>query len=240
MNSKTTRVFGSAGIGLMLLLAIGCSDNTGENVATSSASPSPLPTASSASPSATESPSASAPESSPTASPSAPAEANEIDKMIGSMSLEQKIGQMILAGVEGTSLDDSAKKMISEQYVGGVILYKNNFSDLEGSVRFVNDLKKANFRNPAPLFVSVDQEGGKVSRLPKDFVAIPDAAKVGKTGKPELAEQMGALLAEELNLMGFNVDFAPVLDINSNPKNPVIGTRSFGNKADLVTKMGLR
>ncbi|RKP55626.1 beta-N-acetylhexosaminidase [Cohnella endophytica] len=223
---------GSAGIGLLLLFAVGCGNGNNGNTASGTTSP---PPATSASPSA----SASSPSSTPAESPSSPVEADVIGATIKAMTLEQKIGQMLLVGVEGTSIDDSAKKMLTEQFVGGVIFYKNNFSDLEGSVRFVNDLKKANFSNPAPLFISVDQEGGKVSRLPKEFVAMPDAAKVGKTGKPELAEQMGALLAQQLKLVGFNVDFAPVLDINSNPKNPVIGTRSFGNKADLVTKMGI-
>ncbi len=155
------------------------------------------------------------------------------------MTLEQKVGQMILAGIDGTKIDSSMKAMIADQHVGGIILYKNNFSDLAGSVRLVNELKKANKDNPAPLFISVDQEGGKVSRLPKDFLAIPTAEKVGRTGKPELAQEMGAILSNELSLMGFNVDFAPVLDINSNPKNPVIGSRSFGNDAELVTKMGI-
>jgi beta-N-acetylhexosaminidase len=155
------------------------------------------------------------------------------------MTLEQKVGQMILAGIEGKKIDSSMKKMIAEQHVGGIIFYKNNFSDLEGSVRLVNELKKANKGNSAPLFISVDQEGGKVSRLPKEFEAIPNADKVGRTGDPELAKEMGVLLSKELNLMGFNMNFAPVLDINSNPKNPVIGSRSFGKDAELVSKMGI-
>lgn len=173
------------------------------------------------------------------ASPSEPADVDGINQIISGMTLEQKVGQMILAGIEGTSIDQATRRMISEQHIGGVILYKNNFSDLSGSVKLVNALKKANKGNPAPLFVSVDQEGGKVSRLPKDFVLMPDASKVGCSRDPDIAEQMGALLAQELRIMGLNVNFAPVLDINSNPNNPIIGNRSFGNNAELVTKMGL-
>ncbi|QJD88087.1 beta-N-acetylhexosaminidase [Cohnella herbarum] len=172
-------------------------------------------------------------------SPSSTTDTDPIKETISRLTLEQKVGQMILAGIDGTAIDSSMKKMIAEQHVGGIILYKNNFSDLEGSAKLVNDLKKANAVNPLPIFMSVDQEGGKVSRLPKDFVAMPDAAKVGRTGNPELAKEMGSLLSQELNLMGFNVDFAPVLDINSNPKNPVIGSRSFGDNATLVTDMGI-
>lgn len=155
------------------------------------------------------------------------------------MTLEQKVGQMIIAGIDGTRMDQAAKDMIAEQHIGGIILYRDNFSDLAGSVKLVNDLKKANNGNPAPLFLSVDQEGGKVSRLPADFEEIPDNKSVGTRRNPELAEEMGALLAREVKLMGLNVNFAPVLDINSNLKNPVIGRRSFGADADLVTKMGL-
>ncbi|MCD9024397.1 beta-N-acetylhexosaminidase [Cohnella sp. NL03-T5] len=164
---------------------------------------------------------------------------DEITRIINDMTLEEKVGQMILAGIDGTSINQATKKMIANQHVGGIIMYKNNFSDIRGSVQLVNDLKKANKNNPVPLFMSVDQEGGKVSRLPKDFVAIPDNAKVGRSGEAELAKEMGSLISKELRIMGFNVDFAPVLDINSNPNNPVIGNRSFGNNAKLVTKMGI-
>ncbi|TFE31766.1 beta-N-acetylhexosaminidase [Cohnella luojiensis] len=237
MRHKVARCLGGLGISLILLLSLGCGLWRGGNAAEGSPTATPLPTATS-SPTAIPPETPPSPTPTPTATPT-PSEEDEIGNLLGGMTLEQKIGQMILAGVEGTSIDTATKKMISDQHVGGIILYKNNFSGLSGSVRFVNALKKANEGNPAPLFISVDQEGGKVSRLPKDFVSIPDAAKVGRTGNAELAKEMGSLLSKELKLMGFNVDFAPVLDINSNPKNPVIGNRSFGSTAKLVTKMGI-
>ncbi|XID95296.1 beta-N-acetylhexosaminidase [Paenibacillaceae bacterium WGS1546] len=163
----------------------------------------------------------------------------EIERILAGMTLEQKVGQLLIAGIQGTKIDSRMKEIIARQHVGGIIWFKNNFSGLEGSVLLANELKKANEGNPVPLFMSVDQEGGKVSRLPAEFAAMPDAAKVGKTGDPELAERMGALLAKQLAAIGFNVDFAPVLDVNSNPKNPVIGSRSFGSDADTVAKMGV-
>lgn len=155
------------------------------------------------------------------------------------MSLEEKIGQMIMIGVVGTSLDATAKALIRDRHVGGVIVYKDNLSTLAGSVKLVNAMKAANADNPMPLLLGVDQEGGRVSRLPKDFESIPSSAKVGATGDPKIAGELGGLLAEEVGLMGLNLNFAPVLDINSNPNNPVIGDRSYGNNASLVTKMGL-
>ncbi|MDG0793313.1 beta-N-acetylhexosaminidase [Cohnella ginsengisoli] len=157
------------------------------------------------------------------------------------MSLEEKIGQMILAGFEGTAAPDaSTLRMIREDRIGGVILYKDNIADASKTVKLINAIKAANAKaGNVPIFVSVDQEGGKVSRLPSSYKKIPEAAVVGKTGDEKLATRMGELLAREVSSAGFNVDFAPVLDINSNPDNPVIGTRSFGTTADIATRMGL-
>jgi len=221
---------------LVLVFAAGCAN--GGNGGGNTAPPSPI---SSGTPSVSPSElpeEEEDDEASPPASSHEP-EFDEAGLILSGMSLEEKVGQMILAGIDGTEIDDKMRAMIAGQHVGGIILYKNNFTDLKGSVALVNDLKKANDGNPAPLFMSVDQEGGKVSRLPKDFVAMPDAAKVGKTGDPELAREMGRLLSAQLKLLGFNMDFAPVLDVDSNPDNPVIGSRSFGSDAHLVSDMGV-
>jgi len=226
MNARFSKVKAALGVSSLFLLLFGCSNG---------ALPSP-----SVSPPAAQQPTETAlpsGTSSPEATPS-PAE-DELDLLLKKMTLEQKIGQIIVAGIDGKKFDPRMKKLITEQHVGGLIWFKNNFSDLEGSVRLVNELKRTNEGNPLPLFMSVDQEGGKVSRLPEDFVHLPNAVRVGQTGKPELAKEMGALLSEELRLMGFNMNFAPVLDVNSNPKNPVIGSRSFGNDAELVANMGV-
>jgi beta-N-acetylhexosaminidase len=233
------RYLGSVGVCILLLLIAGCgwwgSGNAGETSPSSTLVPTSAPSVSSTPPASTIN---FATPASPSPSPS-PTEQDVISQILSKMTLEEKVGQMILAGIDGTSIDQATRTMISKQHIGGIILFKDNFSSLSGSVQLVNSLKKANKGNAAPLFISVDQEGGKVSRLPKDFVAIPSNAKVGRTGDAALAKEMGALLAQELRIMGFNVDFAPVLDINSNPKNPVIGSRSFGNNAKLVTKLGI-
>ncbi|MEK8213630.1 beta-N-acetylhexosaminidase [Paenibacillus sp. FSL L8-0463] len=162
-----------------------------------------------------------------------------IDGKLANMTLEEKIGQMLLVGIDGTELDTQAKRMIAEDKVGGIILYKDNISNLKGMVSLINDLKKSNAENPVPLFMSVDQEGGKVSRMPDEYAAIPSNGSVGAANNSSAAGTMGKLLARELLSAGFNMDFAPVLDINSNPDNPVIGDRSFGNTADLVSRLGI-
>ncbi|WP_336759827.1 beta-N-acetylhexosaminidase [Paenibacillus sp. USHLN196] len=168
-----------------------------------------------------------------------PEEADPVQEQLSSLTLEEKIGQMILAGVQGTTLDDQAKQMITDQKVGGIIFYANNVTTLEGTAKFVQSIKEANQSNPVPIFMSVDQEGGKVSRMPETVASIPSNGKVGRTKDSALAKTMGELLARQVQLVGFNVDFAPVLDVNSNPKNPVIGDRSFGSSAELVSRMGI-
>lgn len=155
------------------------------------------------------------------------------------MTLEEKVGQLILAGVDGTTLDANAKKMIAQDRVGGIILYSNNVSDLKGLVSLVSAIKKANAPNPAPIFVSADQEGGRVNRLPKEYAKFPANGVVGQSGKPEAAGEMGSLIGQAMLSAGFNMDFAPVLDVNSNPDNPVIGDRSFGSTPELVKKLGI-
>lgn len=231
MSSSVKRFIGMVGLSLLLTVVAGC------GLWSSGSTPATVPSSGSASHSPTPTIPPSSPDPSPSPSPS-PSE-DELGEIIRSMTLEQKVGQMILAGIDGTEIDQATEKMISDQHIGGIILYKDNFSDLAGSVKLVNQLKQANEGSPAPLFISVDQEGGRVSRLPKDFAAIPDSGTVGRSNDEGLAEEMGSLLARELKLMGINVDFAPVLDINSNPKNPIIGKRAFGSNAEVVTKMGL-
>ncbi|MFC3798129.1 beta-N-acetylhexosaminidase [Cohnella sp. GCM10012308] len=243
----------AAALSAAVALLAGCGGPSGSASGTAPASPTvSAPTATpgaspSAAPSYEASPSASAsaspaPSASPVPTPAdGSASSDSIKDRIAKMSLEEKIGQMILAGFVGDAAPDAATlRMIREDRIGGVILYKDNIASVSKTVKLINAIKAANAKaGNAPIFVSVDQEGGKVSRLPSSYKKIPEAAVVGKTGDENLAKRMGELLAREVRSAGFNVDFAPVLDINSNPDNPVIGTRSFGATAELATRMGL-
>ncbi|OZQ77856.1 beta-N-acetylhexosaminidase [Paenibacillus odorifer] len=171
--------------------------------------------------------------------PTPSAVSDPIALQVAEMSLEEKIGQMLLVGIDGTVLDEQAKKMITEDKIGGIILYKDNIKNLKGMISLINSMKKSNTGNPAPLFMSVDQEGGKVSRMPKEYATFPSNGTVGASNDAAAAEKMGKLLAREVRSAGFNMNFAPVLDINSNPDNPVIGDRSFGNAAGQVIQLGI-
>lgn len=217
MNRKLTHYLGSLGICILLMFNVGCSTTPSASIAVPTLSPSTPP-----------------PSPIPTQT-----EEEAIKQTISQLTLEEKIGQLILVGIDGTKIDQTTKEMISEQHVGGIIFYKKNFNKLGDSIQLVNDLKAANKGNPIPLFLSVDQEGGKVSRLPKDFVSIPDSDKVGRTNNEATAKEMGSLLARELQIMGLNVNFAPVLDIKSNLNNPISNSRFFGDNASQVSKMGI-
>ena len=162
-----------------------------------------------------------------------------ISEVISKMSLEDKIGQMILAGISGTTMDANAKKLISQFHVGGIIFYKNNFETPAQTIQLVNQMKAEN-RSNLPLFLGADQEGGRVTRLPGGLANFPSNKQIGKVNNPEFSYKVGTLLGHELKEFGLNLDFAPVLDINSNPNNPVIGDRSFGNNSEIVSKLGIQ
>ncbi|EKN66990.1 lipoprotein ybbD [Neobacillus bataviensis LMG 21833] len=162
-----------------------------------------------------------------------------ISEVISKMTLEDKIGQMVLAGISGTTMDTNAKKLISQFHVGGIIFYKNNFETPAQTVQLVNQLKAGN-SSSLPLFLGVDQEGGRVTRLPGELVNFPPSKQIGQVNNPEFSYKVGTLLGHELKEFGLNLNFAPVLDINSNPNNPVIGDRSFGNNAEIVSKLGIQ
>ncbi|GAA3405801.1 beta-N-acetylhexosaminidase [Paenibacillus hodogayensis] len=172
--------------------------------------------------------------SKPPAPPSDP-----VKDTIRSMTLDQKLGQMIIAGIDGTKIDEQAKRLIAEDAVGGFILYKPNIETVEQTVALLNALKDANKANPAPLLLSVDQEGGKVDRMPPSFVPVPSSREIAKSGDSEKARAIGEAIGAGVRALGFNVDFAPVLDIDSNPNNPVIGSRSFGPTAAVVSSFGI-
>lgn len=157
--------------------------------------------------------------------------------MLEGMSLDEKIGQMVIAGIPGTSMDDQSKSLIRDDKVGGFIFYKNNFDTIEQSQQLINDLKAENKQNRLPLFLSTDEEGGDVSRLPGDLKIIPNNDEIGLSDA-SFSFDIGTLLGKELQAFGLNLNYAPVMDVNSNSKNTVIGNRSFGNDPELVSKLG--
>src|SRR5699024_11505376 len=137
----------------------------------------------------------------------------------------------------GTGITEETGDMIEENAVGGVILFERNLEESERSLQLGNDLKKLEEANDIPLFISVDQEGGQVERLP-GLTSLKSAGEIGEHDR-KFAYENGQLLAELLKAYGMNLNFAPVLDVNSNPNNPVIADRAFGDNAEIVSEMGI-
>lgn len=156
-----------------------------------------------------------------------------------SMNLEQKIGQLIISGFSGTDLSQEETQLIASGRIGGVILFKQNIENKKQLLELINDIKSNNPAENRPLFISLDEEGGRVSRLPEGKTEFPPSLTIGEKGDAALSEEVGRVIGEEAGAFGFNVDYAPVLDIFSNPANKVIGDRAYGTTAAEVSVHGI-
>lgn len=160
-----------------------------------------------------------------------------IAQQVAALSTEEKVGQLLVAGIEGTSPGDDARWAIQEAKAGGIILFGRNVASAGQLAQLNNDLKALNSdAGNAPLFLCVDEEGGMVSRMPPEVQDLPSAYDFIRSGGDPSAR--GAVLAAECAAFGFNVDFAPSLDVWSNPQNTVIGRRAFGTDPQTVTEAG--
>lgn len=163
-----------------------------------------------------------------------------VQNKIDAMSLDDKIGQLVIVGLDGYTMNNNTNNLIKDHKVGGFILFRDNIDTSNQLVSLINSLKTTNSQNKTPLFISIDEEGGRVSRIPNEIKKLPSNQVIGKKNDGDLSYNIGEIIAEELKTFGFNMDFAPVLDINSNPNNPVIGDRAFGNTTDIVNNLGIK
>ena len=150
--------------------------------------------------------------------------------------LRKKIGQLFLVGVQGETLTAEERLLFEEYGFGGFILFKRNCREAGQLVSLCRAL--GDMADETPPFIAIDQEGGRVHRLPPPFTHFPPAARIGETNDPDLAYRAGRATAAELTLAGINLNFAPVLDVNSNSQNPIIGDRAFGAEPKAVMMMG--
>ncbi|WP_373600553.1 beta-N-acetylhexosaminidase [Paraclostridium bifermentans] len=162
---------------------------------------------------------------------------DHIKDMINKMSLDEKIGQMIVAGFNGTNINSEIETLVNDLKVGGVILFSRNVENSEQLSSLTKNIKSLSKKTP--LFISIDEEGGRVSRLPKDTKKFKRARDIGNTSDVKYAYKNGMKLGNTLKEHNINMNFAPVLDIHSNPKNTVIGDRAFGNNENIVSIMGI-
>lgn len=179
----------------------------------------------------------------PPAKPTDPIEpvkpVDKIEELIKSMTLEEKIGQLLIVGLQGLDISKNEIHNIRENKVGGFILFSRNISNEAKLLNLLADLKKENNINKIPLFLSIDEEGGLVSRLSPLVNNLRNPSRLGEIDDTQVSFKYGENLGLKLSSFGFNLDFAPVLDINSNPSNPVIGNRAYGKTAMSVSDHGL-
>jgi len=147
------------------------------------------------------------------------------------------VGQLIVAGFSGTTIPVELRELAREFDLGGIILFDRNIESPEQVAELAYETKSLN--KELPLWVSIDQEGGRVSRLKKPFTVWPSMRTLGERGDILLAKKFGLALARELNSVGINLDYAPVLDVHTRTDNPVIGDRAFSEKASEVARLGV-
>ncbi len=145
------------------------------------------------------------------------------------------IGDVILTGIPGPYLDTDTRRVLDRLRPSGVILFRRNVENVGQLRRLVDDLHALPWR---PL-VSIDHEGGRVQRLDAPFTHFPPAAWIAVTGDADLARAAGRAMGIELASVGIDVDFAPVLDVDSNPANPIIGDRAFSRSPEEVGRLGV-
>ena len=143
-------------------------------------------------------------------------------------------GQLIMMGISGLSLTPEEKSFIETEKIGGVILFDYNFQDPAQLAELVNSIQK--IRDEYPLFIAVDQEGGRVQRFKKHFTQFPSMFEISSHQSPKLVFEVHQVMARELSACGINLSLSPCCDILTNPSNKVIGDRSFGTTAEDVEK----
>lgn len=158
-----------------------------------------------------------------------------------SLDLKQKIGQMLMFGWQGETeqenltVSEHARVLVEEFQVGGIALLGRNISTPEQVAETINELQR---RSNIPLIISVDQEGGMVARLKHPFSVFPGNMGLGATRSADLCKRAARATARELTAVGINMNFAPCVDVNINPENPIIGVRSYGESPELVATLG--
>jgi beta-N-acetylhexosaminidase len=150
--------------------------------------------------------------------------------------LEKKVAQLFTVGFSGTRVPDEVANLIS-QGLGGVILFERNLPNIDTAFDLLDELyEKAKGR---PLVVGIDQEGGRVQRMGPPVLQLPSMRILGRLNNAQLCYEAGCQLASELRALGFHINYAPVLDVDSNPNNRVIADRAFGSDPDKVIQLGL-
>lgn len=144
------------------------------------------------------------------------------------------LGQLIICGIKGLTLLPEEIEFIKNEKLGGIVLFSHNFKDPSQLAELVNSIQK--HRDEYPLFISVDQEGGRVARFKTHFTQFPSMLELAKLDSPKIVFEVHQVIAKELAACGINLSFSPCCDILTNPENKVVGDRAYGYDALTVEK----
>lgn len=158
---------------------------------------------------------------------------------VNELTFQEKLGQMMMVGFNGTSINDRVRDLVLKYKVGGFILYRKNFNSYAEMLKLIKDLKELNKVNKVPLFIAIDQEGGRVNRMPNELLNLPSAHLLAKSGGEKLVKKAYSIIGDILYNSGINMNFAPVFDIKRFSDNHAIGDRAFGENKKDVTKYGI-
>lgn len=155
-------------------------------------------------------------------------------------SLEEKLGQLFICGFHSREPDEQIQTLVGRYHVGGIVYFRRNIKSAVQLADLSQSLQQlARCHQEVPLFISIDQEGGMVARLDHEGMSrIPGNMALGAANDPALTEEVAVLAAREMRALGINFNFAPCVDVNNNPANPVIGVRSFGEQPELAAVHG--
>ena len=158
------------------------------------------------------------------------------------LSIEEKIGQMLMIGIYGYDVDEYTLKFIKQYKVGGIILFKRNINDTKQMQELIQKLKQVNRENGnIPLFISIDQEGGRVNRLPKEINRFQLGSKIGEKNNENYAYEQGYKVGKALKSLGVNMNLAPVLDLRTSEDDyHFIGDRAISQNKKIVSKLGVQ
>ena len=158
-------------------------------------------------------------------------------RIVQGMSLDQKLGQMVIVEFYGATLNTDLSQMIQGNQIGGVLIENKN-GNAQSRTQLVSLNAAMQKAAPVPLFISTDFEGGLVNELRQITGERASEQSIGATGNPTVAYNAGRSAATDLTALGLNVNFMPIVDVLTNPNNPGLPMRTFGSDPTLVTNMG--
>src|SRR5437868_6476316 len=157
------------------------------------------------------------------------------------MTLEEQIGQVLMVGFAGDTPSQEIIDLIQQYHIGNIILFSRNVRDAQQVRELTQHLQRSakEAGQPYPLLIAIDQENGIVQRLGETVTVFPGNMALGAIGSEQIAYEVALATGRELKALGINMNLAPVVDVNNNPANPVIGVRSFGEDPQMVARLSV-